>query len=116
MLLAFAGARWRRVGGVLEVAPERPGSALTAPLGFVAITFGHVVLGCSAAELQRLRAHEHAHVAQYERWGVVFLAAYPLASLYCWLRGRRAHHDNTFEVQARRAETLGAAPRHGLSP
>lgn len=62
------------------------------------------MLGCSSEELQRLRAHEQAHVAQYERWGPLFLVAYPLAGLAAWLRGRDAYHDNPFEVQARRAE------------
>ena len=114
----LAGARWSRRRGVLEVA-LRPAAA-TRPakrlLPIVAITFGHVVLGRSAAELERLRAHEHAHVAQYERWGPLFLVAYPLASLLALLRTGRPYHDNCFEVAARAAAQRpdDAAHRGGL--
>jgi regulator of nucleoside diphosphate kinase len=80
-------------------------------LPIVAITFGHVVLGRSAGDLERLRAHEHAHVAQYERWGPLFLIAYPLASLLALLRTGRPYHDNCFEVAAR-----AAARRPGEAP
>ena len=55
------------------------------------------------SKLERLRAHEHAHVRQYEQWGIFFLLAYPAASVWQWLRGRRAYVDNWFEVQARRS-------------
>jgi len=115
LLVAFpaivAGARVARVDGVLEVAVARqrkpPGKWLRA-LPFCAITFGHVVIGVHKSELGRLRAHEHAHVRQYERWGALFLLAYPASSLVQWLRGGRAYHDNRFEVQARR-EASGVA-------
>jgi hypothetical protein len=78
-LFLLAGAQWRRVDGVLEVALKhraaaRPGVGWRLP--FTAITFGHVVLGVSARELDHLRAHEHTHVRQYERWGPLFLPAY----------------------------------------
>lgn len=102
-------ARWRVVQGVLEVSLFTRPSRRTRPrrdaLPFRAITLGHVVLGLDAAELNRWRTHEHVHVRQYERWGVLFFAAYPLASLWQLLRGRRPYWDNPFEVQARqRAE------------
>jgi hypothetical protein len=100
-----AGARVARVDGVLEVTVARqgkpPGRWLRA-LPFCAITFGHVVIGVHRHELGRLRAHEHAHVRQYERWGALFLLAYPASSLVQWLRGGSAYKDNRFEVQARR--------------
>lgn len=66
-----------------------------------AITLGHVILGVTADDLAASRDHEHVHVAQYERWGVVFFVAYPLASLWQVLRGRDAYWDNPFEVEAR---------------
>lgn len=72
--------------------------------GFVAITFGHVVIGQSHAVLAGLRVHEHEHVRQYERWGVLFFAAYLGSSAIQWLRGRDPYRDNRFERQARAAE------------
>ena len=102
--IAF-GATARAVDGVIEVALSgfRQPYAFYRALPFSAITLGHVVLATSQAELDRLRAHEQAHVRQYEVWGVFFLLAYPAASLWQMLRGRRAHLDNWFEVQARKA-------------
>lgn len=79
----------------LGEAPHRP------RLPFSAITLGHVVLGLDADVLARVRAHEQVHVRQYERWGALFLLAYPAASLYQWLRGRDAYRDNPFEREAR---------------
>jgi hypothetical protein len=55
--------------------------------------------------LHRLRTHEHEHVRQYERWGVLFFAAYPLSSLWQLLRGHRPYMDNWFEIQARARES-----------
>lgn len=103
MPLLVAGGRARLVQGVLEVAPQRPSPRL-ARLPFAAITLGHVVLGIGHDELARLRVHEHAHVAQYERWGALFLLAYPLAGAWAWWRGGCPYRDNCFEVQARAAE------------
>lgn len=106
LLCVLAGARWRRVDGVLEVAltgtgRSRRGEKGPGRLPFVAITFGHVVLGASPQDLDRLRAHEHTHVRQCERWGPFFLPAYLLAGAWQWVRGRRAYEDNPFEVEAR---------------
>jgi hypothetical protein len=101
----LAGARACIADGVVEVALSRHGrEAWLSKLPFVAITFGHAVIGTTAQELERLRPHEHEHVRQYERWGPVFLAAYPLESLWQMLRGRRAYFDNRFERQARARE------------
>ncbi|WP_310567063.1 signal peptide prediction [Hydrogenophaga sp.] len=99
LLLAF-GARWRRVGGVIEIAALHHAPRRRWP--FAAITLGHVIVGTHAAELERLRAHERVHVRQCERWGPLFLPAYALAGLWQWLCGRRAYRDNPFEVEARR--------------
>ncbi|RQO57206.1 hypothetical protein DBR47_15335 [Paucibacter sp. KBW04] len=106
-LLLFAGAQLRRIEGRLEVAlfqGETPRHSVWARMPFSALTLGHVILGCSEAELARLRRHEQAHVRQYERWGVLFLLAYPAASLLAALRGGHFYRDNCFEVQARLEE------------
>ena len=101
----LAGATARVADGVVEVALSRHGQAAwLRKLPFVAITFGHSVIGITRQELERLRPHEHEHVRQYERWGPAFLAAYPLESLWQMLRGRRAYFDNRFEQQARARE------------
>lgn len=112
--LLFRG-RLRVAGGVIEVAVStlvEPGAVLRL-LPFNAITFGHVVVATTEAELHRLRAHEHEHVRQYEKWGALFLVAYPAASLWELLRGRRPYMDNWFEIEARASETSetrGAIP------
>lgn len=99
----MARAKLRCIDGVLEVAlTERPHIRMP----FSAITFGHVVLGVSAHELVRLRAHEHTHVRQCERWGPLFLPAYLLAGAWQWIRGHQAYLDNPFEVEARRVGRL----------
>jgi hypothetical protein len=96
-------ARWH--SGVLEVSGGFPGWLLSRQLPFsgpaAAITLGHVVLAQSSAALAQTRRHERVHVAQYERWGVLFLLAYPLASLWAGLRGKHPYLDNVFEVEAR---------------
>ncbi len=96
------GAKAQIVGGVIEVAnPLYEGAGEQKLWPFTAITFGHVVIARRVADLDLLRAHEHAHVRQYELWGPLFFAAYPLASLWQLLRGGRPYFDNWFEVQAR---------------
>ncbi|MEO6408419.1 MAG: signal peptide prediction [Burkholderiaceae bacterium] len=107
----LVGARARIVDGCIEIALARrkPGRIWVRRLPFNAITFGHLICAVNAAELVRLRRHERAHVAQYERWGALFLVAYPAASLWQWASGRRAYVDNVFEVQAR--EAASEAPR-----
>jgi hypothetical protein len=106
-MAAFAKTGWQVVDGVVEVcfsSPRFSKRGILAAWPFAAITLGHVVAGVSAADLARLRAHEHAHVRQYERWGAFLLLAYPAAGAWQLLRGRRAHWDNPFEIEARNAE------------
>ena len=97
------GATARVVDGVLEVAGgrlcSRVGSA-PASFAFVAITLGHVVIGQDHAVLDGLRAHEHEHVRQYERWGPFMLPAYFASSLLAWRRGDHFYFDNAFEKEA----------------
>lgn len=87
-------------GGILPAVLRR----LLAPHGAAAVTLGHTVLGCDALCLARFRTHEHAHVAQYERWGPFFLPAYFAASVSARLRGGHPYRDNPFEVAARAME------------
>jgi hypothetical protein len=103
----FFGGRLRVVAGVVEVgvSVHAEPNALLRLLPFNAITFGHVVIASTEAELNRLRAHEHEHVKQYEQWGALFFVAYPGASLWKLLRGRRPYWDNCFEIEARASET-----------
>jgi len=68
-----AGATIRFVDGAIEVAGGKAiqfVSLLPGPTKFVAITFGHVIIGVDHVVLHRVRSHEHVHVQQYERWGV----------------------------------------------
>ena len=65
-----------------------------------AITFGHVVLSVDELDERTLR-HELVHVAQYERWGLLFFPLYLVGSLHALLRGRDAYRDNPFEIAAR---------------
>lgn len=70
------------------------------PGGAAALTLGHVVLSTSAAALRQSRAHERVHVAQYERWGPLFLPEYAAASLWALARGEHFYFDNHFERRA----------------
>ena len=103
-IASVAGAEVKRTSGVLEVSLAPRSARLckaVSCLPFTAITFGHVVIACSAQQQAALRAHERVHVAQYELWGPFLLLAYPLESLYQLLRGRRPYQDNRFETAAR---------------
>lgn len=69
------------------------------------MTASHVVLGHTHDLLAMHRAHEHVHVREFERWGVLFFPAYLACSAYQWLRGRRLYWDNPFEREAREWES-----------
>ena len=99
-MIAF-GAKARLVRGTLEFTFRHSGR-VARWLPFRAITFGHVILAVTAEELERMRRHERVHVAQYERWGLLFFPLYAGSSLCQLARGRRAYWDNHFEIQARR--------------
>jgi hypothetical protein len=105
--LASGTGSLRRVDRHLELAWHHgalPEGSRMARWPYSAITLGHVVLGCSGCELERLRAHEAEHVRQFERWGAVLLLAYPLAGLRAWWRGGCPWRDNPFEQAAIAAE------------
>jgi hypothetical protein len=105
-LLALRRGRIALIDGVMEAQGPLLCWALTRliPLGggAAAITFGHVVLARDQASLDATRAHERAHVAQYERWGPLFIPAYLLSSLWAFARGGHPYLDNPFELEARR--------------
>ncbi len=97
------GGRWQRRervwefhGGVLASLLRR----IPIKGGAVAITLGHTILGRTPGDLDRARTHELVHVAQYERWGPVFVPAYLLSSLYLTLKGKDPYLDNPFEKEA----------------
>jgi hypothetical protein len=111
VLMAVArgsGGMSQRVDGVLEVAGGWPAAILRRGFPFsgavAAITLGHVVLGVSSSALAATRAHERAHVRQFERWGALLLVLYPMGALLAWLRGGNPYLDNPFEREARAAE------------
>lgn len=119
------GGRARRVGRVIEFLARGSGEVTAtraARLPWSAITLGHVIIGSSGEELDRLRRHELVHVRQYEQWGPLFLLAYPLASVAAVLAGRSPYRGNWFERQAFRAERGSdealpdtVSPQSGLS-
>jgi hypothetical protein len=85
-------ARWR---GVLLLEDAGGGVAWVLTVrGFAAITLGHVIITNQPVS-DTLLAHELAHVAQHERWGIAFYPAYLLTSL-------RGYSRNPFEAAARR--------------
>ena len=109
---AFAlacGARARVCDGAIEVGGgnlARCVAKLPAAMRFGAITLGHVIIGLDEAMLAHCRAHEHVHVRQYERWGVLFFPLYLGSSAWQWMRGRDPYRDNRFEREA-----FGRTPR-----
>jgi hypothetical protein len=102
-----SGGGWQRVGRVLEFHGGVINRVLQwVPIagGAAAMTLGHCVLARTRGDLDRSRRHELIHVAQYERWGLLFVPAYLSCSAWCWLRGHNAYLDNPFEVEAYREE------------
>jgi hypothetical protein len=103
LVLILFGGTVRVCDGILEFgggALGRVAGRLRPPFCFCAITLGHAVVGVDHETLAEVRAHEHVHVRQYERWGPVFVPAYLASSLVQWLLGRRPYRDNRFEREA----------------
>jgi hypothetical protein len=115
-VFALPGGRVAVVDGIIEAHGPLLRWALRRlipiPGGAVAITFGHVVVARSVAALHDTRGHERVHVRQYERWGLLFLPAYLVASAVALARGGDGYFDNRFEREARKGETaaLRSAP------
>jgi hypothetical protein len=102
LIAYWLGASVKRRFGVLEVAGNTRTPILRSISSrFEAITLGHVILGRNHGTLTRYRSHEHVHVRQYERWGLLFPVLYVLASFRALLAGKRFYWDNVFEVEAR---------------
>lgn len=111
--IILAGGRARWASGALEVTYRQSLSScgrLARMLPFRGIVFGHVILAVTNEELAIIGPHERVHVDQYERWGVLFFAAYAASSLWQWLRARDPYLDNHFEVQARALAWSKATP------
>ncbi len=102
-IIKASGGRCERVGNALEASNGAASSVLWLlnPWARIeAITLGHVIIARDSATAKRLRAHEHTHVRQYERWGVIFPIAYLVASATAVFKGGDAYRDNVFEVEA----------------
>ena len=69
--------------------------------GYVAITFGHVIV-FAVEPTTRLWRHEMVHVEQYERYGLAFLP------LYLLLYARHGYRSHPLEQEAERRSRLGA--------
>lgn len=102
--ILLCGGLISRSANTLEITlhgSHPPGRAPLRWLPFRAITLGHVIIAISRQELVLLRAHERIHVRQYERWGIIFFAAYLASSCWQILKGGHPYWDNFFEVEAR---------------
>ena len=67
VLLLATRARWRRVGGTLEIAALRQAPRRRWP--FAAITLGHVIVGTHAGELDRLPRRPRHNALEAAGWG-----------------------------------------------
>jgi hypothetical protein len=110
--IAF-GARAVFVRGTFEVGGGRIAAGvgrLPRRLRFDAITLGHVIVGVDHLRLAALRDHERVHVAQYERWGPLFIPLYLASSLVAWMKGEDPYRGNAFEREAFAAARGGTPP------
>ena len=109
LVMLCLGGRLRFSLGAAEFAGGLIGrliASIPGALRFEAVALGHVIVGISEIELSLYRAHERAHVRQYEKWGVFFMPAYALSSIWQAARGRRGYRDNYFERQAYAVEAV----------
>ena len=98
--LLFRGKiRWRR--GCIEFHDGLVKFLLRkTPVGAIAMTLGHTILGQTGEDLDAARDHEHIHVQQYERWGPFFLPAYFWFSFILWIQKKESYRANPFEKEA----------------
>jgi hypothetical protein len=102
-IVKASGGACTRHGNALEASNGAASRLLWLmnPWGNIeAITLGHVILARNPAIAARLRSHEHTHVRQYERWGVIFPFAYLASSVIAVIKGGDAYRDNVFEREA----------------
>lgn len=83
------------------------------PNQVMAMTIGYTVMGVTDAALDIARDHEMVHVAQYGRWGPLFIPAYVIGSLWAKFKGGRAYRDNPFEVEAYAKAPINRPPADG---
>ena len=102
-IVKASGGACSRHGNALEASNGAASRLLWLmnPWGNIeAITLGHVILARDTNTAARLRTHEHTHVRQYERWGVIFPFAYFASSAIAVMKGGDAYRDNVFEREA----------------
>ena len=103
LLAGVSGGRVRLQGGLVEASGGATGWLLRGNRlwrGGAATALGHVILARDEACLERSRAHERAHVRQFERWGPLLPPAYVLIGWWLTLRGYDPHLDHPFEQEA----------------
>jgi len=105
LLLGFLSFDWPRwePRGALVFESERGFRKYHSDRGYAAITFGHVIIA-GPRPGEKLLRHELAHVAQYEKWGPLFMPAYVYHFVRLALAGQDGYTDNPFEREARQAE------------
>ncbi len=106
-IVQITGGACKRYGNALEAsngAASRLLWLMNPWADIEAITLGHVILARDPATAKRLRIHEHTHVRQYERWGVIFPFAYLASSALAVMKGGDAYRDNVFEREAFEAQ------------
>ena len=90
-----------RDGCFLYVSDRGLSRLILSRRGYVAITFGHVIV-FSREPTPILWRHELAHTRQYQKYGLAFLP------LYLWFYVRHGYAGHPFEREAREAARLGA--------
>jgi hypothetical protein len=110
LLAKWTGGGFALHSGVLEIWGGKVGAKLDAGIPFLgavnALTLGHIVVGISPVHLLRSRVHERTHVAQFERWGLLFPLVYAWAGWRAYRRGKDMYWDNPYEIEARKAAQL----------
>ena len=100
IIVAMSGGSVHLRGGVVEACGGLAGWFLRGgrmSSGVAAMTLGHVILARDEECLAHSRAHELAHVRQYEQWGPLLLPAYWLFAVWLWCRGYHPYLDHPFE-------------------
>jgi hypothetical protein len=100
----LSGGKVALLQGAIEIHSGLVGALLRRGIpglgSAAAMTFGHVILARDQDCLNRSRRHEHVHVRQYERWGLLMIPAYLTASFVLYVRGLDPYLDNPFEREA----------------
>jgi hypothetical protein len=78
--------------------------------GGAAMALGHVILARDRACLERSGPHEHAHIRQFERWGMLLPPAYLLVAWWLARKGYDPYLDHPFERDAYREQRLPGEP------